>query len=694
MKMSRPFHKKLLCASVASVLGLAVSGPLSANTYELSVVGAFTMINGTGYYVINQASPYTAGNNDPYGWKGNRTPITGTMSYDTAAGTGTFSFNGFFFFGRTLNNIAKALDVTVQAIGDGTCTNNDPAQGCATGSLLLGNLMFSWNKGVYPVSTVWDAQGFLGALPAAIPGTVIQNVGKLPASNNIPFKGGAFYPLGATPLATTTWNTTNNPACPSDPNVDAGRLQCASGVPSGVLPLWDNEAIDIDGNPNTPPVIYSVSSSPIVGTSFDGFNASFDIMKLTVTKICNPNNNCVTGPPTLVTKAPADGQTQVPVDTAITLSFTNQMRATSIVFSLKDAGGTTVNGTLSPNTGDATNFTFTPDAPLSYTTTYTATLTTATDTTNLTLSGAPIIWSFTTGEPPLAGACTPVAQVPGSKASNFTMLNGGGGQIGGTNDIAYSFTFDPDNIQPSDLNTHQPGDIGNLVSDTKFNMTLASTTPQPFFGHTWTAHDIRVFGPGDYDFDTTCTVADLHNGIASCNHPLGNGQTQRLLHMHVGPGQIGAHMLFDWNLASNIDVVNVWDRNAKWNANPITGVNLMFERPEAWGGPAGLIVNPNTTWKFVSTDNDGDGVNGVQMVDGSFISFNANFNLGASDSCQTSAPTPIVVGTINSASSTGCSISTKPSSITVFERSDWLFVGGFLAWLGALRFRTRRATKG
>jgi len=672
MKTSHSFRKKLLSASVASVLGLAASGPLSADTYELSFVGAFTMINGSGYAVRNSPSPYKcdkvanpncSGVNDPYAWGGYRTPITGTMAYNTDTGTGSLTIAGFLFFGQNIvNNTAQAHDITVSAIGNGTCTNNDPAQGCGAGNLFLGNMLFDWNSHVYPVTSVWDAQGFLGALSAAVPGTVIQAVGALPASNGLDFDGLTFL-LGAAPLAVTTSNTTNNPACPIDPLVDGGRLQCASGVPSGILPLISD----------------TIPGAPIVGTSFDGFSPNFDIRKMTVTK-----KNGVSAVPLLQTKAPASGATNVVVGATVTLSFTNSMDAASVnsAFSLKDASNATVTGTLLPNTGNATNFTFTPAASLSYSTTYTATVTgAALDVANQPLSGAPVVWSFTTAAPPVVATCTPDAQVP--VGGNFTMLNGDGSQVGGTNDIAYSFTFDPDNIQAGDLNTSE--------SDYIPNMTLASTTPQPFFGHTWTAHHIRVFGPGTWTFDTTCTVAQIEAGTSDCGNSLGTGQTQRYLTMTVGDGQLGAHMLFDWNKASNIDVVNVWSRNAAWNTGP-SDMNLMFTGV-AWSGPAGVTVNPNTTWNFVSTDPEGDDVNGMQMVDGSFISFNANFNLGASDSCLASAAKPISVSTVGSSSSTGCSISTKPSSITVFERSDWLFVGGFLAWLGALRFRTRRSSK-
>ena len=685
MKPSRSFRKKLLSASVASVLGLSASGLVNATTYELSFTGAFTMLNSVGAPVLNNPSPYVA-YGYAYGWYGNRTPITGVMNYDTATGTGTLTINGFHFFGNDDIAIAQAHDVSIQAIGNGTCTNDDPAQGCQPGNLLLGNMLFHWNLSDpdYAVPNVWDAQGLLAALPTANLGDVIQGVGAVPASSGINFgtnKAPILLPLGATPIANTTWNTTPNgntsltlttSNCGMFTKPDTTQeFSCAGVQNSGILPL----------------VADTVGASPIIGTGFSSFSANFDIRTLTVT--CK-DSVCLSTPPNIATRLPGPNAANVDVRTALIFSFTKSMQAATVAsaFSLKVAGGATVAGTLSPSSGNATSFTFTPAAPLDFVTSYTATITSAAqDINNLSLNGAPVAWNFTTAAPTVGPSCTTTSQVP--VGSNFTMLNPSGSTFtDGTNDVAYAFIgFDPDNIQAGDLNAS--------ASDTKFNMTITSVTPWPFFGKTWTAHHVRVFGPGTYVFNSGCTSAELETGTppASC------GVTGANVTMTVGDGQLGAHMLFNWNQATDIDVVNVWSRNAAWNRNPLNldpapklGVNDVFTGP-AWGGPDGVTVNMNTTWKFVSTDPDGDGFNGVKMVDGPFEKYIANFNLGAADSCLGVPKTPISVSTVSSSSSTGCSLSTKPSSITVFERSDWLLVGGFLAWLGALRFRIRRSAK-
>ena len=680
MKTSRPFRKKLLCTSVASVLGLAAANSANADTYEFSFVGAFTMISDAHYAFPNQATGYNLGYNDPYGWKGNRTPITGTMTYDSTAGTGTVSINGFYFFGTLPQNIALAHDITYQAIGNGTCTNDDPAQGCQPGNLFLANMGFDWNFTVgIPVTIVWDAQGLLGALPTAVPGTVIQGVGALSASDGLAFGGTGtlknpyiFYNLGPVPVATTTWNT--SPTCTPGGGTSGA---CVGVNPSGSLPLVATYPADFiyPGQPDesTVPVdpLHSLAGSPMLAGPFPAYGATFDLMKMTVTKV-----NGVSAAPTLQSKAPADGATDINVATTVTFSFTNPMQAATVTaaFSMKDGNNVPVTGTLSPASGNATNFTFTPDAPLAYSTAYTATITDAAqDSIGQPLSGAPIIWGFTTAAKQTVTACTPVAQKP--LGSNFTMLNPGGVPFGGTNDVSYTLDL-------SHLNTTVSGPTGMY-----FNATLSS--PTPFFSHTWKAHDIRVFGPGSYDFNIDCSVAQIESGTCTPN-----ADPSRNMHMTVGQNQLGAHMLFDWNVSTNIDVVNVWDQNSAWNSNPVDaiGTNDLWSGP-TWAGPAGLAINPSTTWAYVSTDNDGDNINGVRMLDGPFQGFSANFNLDAADSCQGVPPTPIDVGTITSASATGCSISNKPSSITVFDRSDWLLLGGFLAWLGALRKRSKRQTQ-
>ena len=202
----------------------------------------------------------------------------------------------------------------------------------------------------------------------------------------------------------------------------------------------------------------------------------------------------------------------------------------------------------------------------------------------------------------------------------FTMLNvTGGNGDGGANDVVASWD----------------GLFNTNVSDADFShMTLSSITP--YFGNLWAAHHIRVFGPGTYSFDTSCTVVDLEAGTSDCQRPLEAGQTERYLTMTVAEGQVGAHIMFDWSVNLNIDVVNVWDINGAFDIsnNPGTGVlyNGLGYGPYPWSGAPAA----DTSWRLVSTDNDGDGIPGVPMVDGRFPGFSASFNLfvGSGIACE------------------------------------------------------------
>ncbi len=208
--------------------------------------------------------------------------------------------------------------------------------------------------------------------------------------------------------------------------------------------------------------------------------------------------------------------------------------------------------------------------------------------------------------------------------SNFTMLDSTGNVFGGTNDV----TFDWDQT----TNTDQ----SNYKNDLNFNMKIASQKPQQFFSFTWVAHDIRVFGPGTYSFDTGCTVAEIRATGCPAGSAANSGPA---ITMTVKPGQVGAHILFDWNTSKNIDVVNVWDKNGVWNMHGSTNnVNKL------WAGQAGENPDPTTTWKLVSASTGhsikGTLINGTPMVDGPFQAFYANFNAGPAGTVP--APPPYV----------------------------------------------------
>jgi hypothetical protein len=180
----------------------------------------------------------------------------------------------------------------------------------------------------------------------------------------------------------------------------------------------------------------------------------------------------------------------------------------------------------------------------------------------------------------LVNGCT------GATSSNFSLIDSSNGPVGGTNDV--NFTWD--GTKKTSVATS--GQVSNA--------TISSTCP--FFGTTWTAHDVAIYGPGTYTVYSGCPA-----GSPGC----GTGTS---ITFTVGAGEIGGHMLFDYGLNKDMDVVNVWTANAVFTPSPL----------ETGGCGAN---SASTVWGWMSKDGNGDGINGYPMVDGPFTGLNANFNL-------------------------------------------------------------------
>ena len=235
-------------------------------------------------------------------------------------------------------------------------------------------------------------------------------------------------------------------------------------------------------------------------------------------------------------------------------------------------------------------------------------------------------------------------------SANFTMLAGNGGIIGGTNDVL--MTWDGDGFNNSSDYTG----VGGYA-----NVTAVSTTS--FFGHMWTSHDIQVFTPGTYSFDTAVPIGNPEAGTLSAT---------------VGAGQLGMHMLFDWNGNLNIDVFVVAtpssifgagigsSTNSKCDSN-FTGAikkNCLYD-----GGAYGSAGMPAGTkvWMLASTDPEGDGVMGIPMATGGpFAGSNANFNA--------------TLGMI-------ADVSDIPTTVVPVPAAVWLFGSGLLGLVAAARRR-------
>jgi len=175
--------------------------------------------------------------------------------------------------------------------------------------------------------------------------------------------------------------------------------------------------------------------------------------------------------------------------------------------------------------------------------------------------------------------------------NNFTMIDSNGAIVGGTNDVHFTW----DGTQKTSVAVS-----GQIANAAIFYIT-------PFFGTPWSAHDVAIYGPGTYTIYTKCPAGSP--GCGDTSDPAYPPIT-----FTVNEGELGAHMLFNWSVNTDIDVVDIWKPNSAFTPSPMhTGA----------GGS-----NPATkVWDWMSKDSNGDGINGLPMVDGPFIGFNANFNV-------------------------------------------------------------------
>lgn len=150
---------------------------------------------------------------------------------------------------------------------------------------------------------------------------------------------------------------------------------------------WEEMRLEVTPD-NTVPV---GSSIEVLVTSTSAFGDTHDVVKAITTALSG------TTPPTIVSTSPATDAIDVAVDTAITATFSEAMDSSTIAtssFTLV-TDSTPVSGSVSYDSGTYTA-TFTPDANLAYSTTYTATLSTAITSADGIPLAAEYSWSFTT----------------------------------------------------------------------------------------------------------------------------------------------------------------------------------------------------------------------------------------------------------------------------------------------------------
>src|SRR5262249_54050377 len=102
-------------------------------------------------------------------------------------------------------------------------------------------------------------------------------------------------------------------------------------------------------------------------------------------------------PPSVTTVTPSAGSTGNPVSAAPTATFSQPVTPATVSFTLTGPGGSAVAGSVTFN-GANTVATFTPASPLAASTSYTATVSGAQNSSGIAMT-APFSWTFTTGTP-------------------------------------------------------------------------------------------------------------------------------------------------------------------------------------------------------------------------------------------------------------------------------------------------------
>ena len=177
---------------------------------------------------------------------------------------------------------------------------------------------------------------------------------------------------------------------------------------------------------------------------------------------------------------------------------------------------------------------------------------------------------------------------PVTAGNNFSMIDPSNILVDGTNDVFFAW----DGTLKTSVAVS-----GQISNATIFSSCTSASGFIPL-----AAHDVTVYGPGSYIVYSGCSA-----GSPGC----GAGAP---INFTVGTGEIGVHVLLDWNGSTSIDVVDVMKPNAVSS--------------NVWTGGCGSN-SACTVWQWMSYDFDGDGVNGTSMLDGPLPGMNANFNLGA-----------------------------------------------------------------
>jgi len=364
--------------------------------------------------------------------------------------------------------------------------------------------------------------------------TISFFVGGIDTLQTYPFSPGGVTELNLSVGDTTPPSVTLTPLSPdptndNTPTFTGTATDSLSNISSveyqvgtGAWRVW-TVAIATDGAFDSPSEGYTFTIPALADGGYTVYVRATDAAANTTAEenYANDSFTVDTTAPTVVSRYPTPGQTDVPLTAVVTATFSEAMNASTITtssFTLK-IGATPVSGTVSYNSGTYTA-TFDPSANLTDGTTYTATLTTAiTDVAGNSLA-AEQSWSFSTGGDVTAPTVTSTSPTNGATGvavdtvvtatfseamdsstittSSFT-LDGVSGTVS-YNSGTYTATFDPS----ADLayDTTYTATLSTAITDVAGN-PLASP-------YTWsfTTRTLECI-PGDANEDGSVNALDI-----------------------------------------------------------------------------------------------------------------------------------------------------------------------------------------
>ena len=329
----------------------------------------------------------------------NGTAYTFTVSATNANGTGPASSPSNAVTPNSLPGAPTGVSATA---GNGSATVNWTAPSNNGGSAIT-----SYTVTPYIGSTAQTPVTVTGSPPATS-----TTVTGLTNGTTYTFTVSATNANGTGPASSPS-----NAVTPSGPTVPGAPTGVSATAGNGVATVNWTAPSNTGGSAVTSytvtPYIGSTAQTPVAVTGSppatsttvtgltNGTSYTFTVSatNATGTGPASSPSNAVTpnAPPTVTSVTPSAGATGLSVSVAPTATFSQAVVPNTVSFTLQDSGGNQVAGSVSFNSGN-TVATFTPTNSLAFSTTYTATVAGAQNSSGTPMS-SPYSWSFTTSGP-------------------------------------------------------------------------------------------------------------------------------------------------------------------------------------------------------------------------------------------------------------------------------------------------------